>query len=74
MSAPAASRLNAANVGWLLLSLTLVTLPHVERLPWWITLLAATLVGWRAYITWHALHLPPKWLLFMIAMKLQQQQ
>jgi transglutaminase-like putative cysteine protease len=60
-------RLHPAHVGWLLLALTLVTLPHVERLPWWITLLAATLLGWRVYITWHALHLPPKWLLFLIA-------
>jgi transglutaminase-like putative cysteine protease len=66
VNAPA-RRLHPANVGWLLLALALVTLPHVERLPWWITLLAATLIAWRAYITWHGLHLPPKWLLFMIA-------
>ncbi len=60
-------RLHPGQVGWLLFALTLVTLPHVERLPWWVTLLAAMLLGWRIYITWHALHMPPKWLLFVIA-------
>ena len=60
-------RLHPGQVGWLMLALALVTAPHVERLPWWVTLLAATLVAWRIYITWHALHMPPKWLLFVIA-------
>lgn len=60
-------RLHPAQVGWLLLALLLVTLPHVERLPWWVTLLCTMLLGWRVYITWHALHMPPKWLLFLIA-------
>ena len=60
-------RLHPGQVGWLLLALTLVTLPHVERLPWWVTLLAVMLLAWRVYITWHALHMPPKWLLFIIA-------
>ena len=60
-------RLHPGQVGWLLLALTLVMLPHTERLPWWITLLSALLLAWRAYITWHALHMPSKWLLFTIA-------
>ncbi len=60
-------RLHPGQVGWLLFALALVTLPHVERLPWWVTLLAVTLLIWRIYITWHALHMPPKWLLFVIA-------
>ena len=60
-------RLHPGQVGWLLLALTLVMLPHTERLPWWITLLSALLLAWRAHITWHALHMPSKWLLFTIA-------
>ncbi len=60
-------RLHPGQVGWLLLALTLVMLPHAERLPWWITLLSALLLGWRAFITWHALRMPSKWLLFTIA-------
>ena len=66
MSAVAA-RLHPAHVGWLLLALALVTAPHVERLPWWVTLLVGVLLGWRAYITRHGLALPPKWLLLVIA-------
>ena len=61
------ARLHPAQVGWLLLALTLVVLPHTVRLPWWITLLSALLLVWRAYITWHALHMPQKWLLLTIA-------
>ena len=64
---PRAARLHPTHVGWLLVALALVTAPHVERLPWWVTLLLATLLGWRAYITWHGMPLPPKWLLFAIA-------
>ena len=60
-------RLHPGQVGWLLLALTLVMLPHTERLPWWITLLSALLLAWRAFITWHALRMPSKWLLFTIA-------
>ena len=63
----ARERLHPGQVGWLIAALVLVTLPHVERLPWWITTLAATLLAWRVYITGHALHMPPKWLLFFVA-------
>ena len=63
----ARERLHPGQVGWLIAALVLVTLPHAERLPWWITTLAATLLAWRVYIAWHALHMPPKWLLFFVA-------
>jgi len=65
--APAADRLHPRHIGWLLLALIMVAAPHVERLPWWVTLLAATLLAWRLYITLHGLHLPRKWLLLLIA-------
>ena len=65
--APAADRLHSRHIGWLLLALCIVTVPHVERLPWWITLLAATLFAWRLYIMLYGLNLPRKWLLLLIA-------
>ncbi|MEK7877490.1 MAG: DUF3488 and transglutaminase-like domain-containing protein, partial [Pseudomonadota bacterium] len=65
--APAADRLHPRHIGWLLVALIMVAAPHAERIPWWITLLAAMLIAWRLYITLHGLHLPRKWLLLPIA-------
>ena len=65
--APAADRLHPNHIGWLLLALVMVTAPHAERIPWWITLLSVTLLAWRLYITVHGLHLPRKWLLLLVA-------
>ena len=64
--APAADRLHPRHIGWLLVALIMVAAPHVERIPWWITLLAAMLLAWRLYITFYGLHLPRKWLLALI--------
>ena len=60
-------RLHSRHVGWLLLALVMVVAPHVERVPWWVTLLALTLLGWRIYIMLYGLRLPRKWLLLLIA-------
>lgn len=60
-------RLHSRHVGWLLLALVMVVVPHVERVPWWVTLLALTLLGWRIYIMLYGLRLPQKWLLLLIA-------
>ncbi|MBI4190906.1 MAG: DUF3488 domain-containing transglutaminase family protein [Betaproteobacteria bacterium] len=60
-------RLHPRHIGWLLLALVMVTAPHVERVPWWLTLLAITLLAWRLYISLYGLQLPRKWLLFLIA-------
>lgn len=65
--APAAERLHPRHIGWLLAAVIMVAAPHAERIPWWITLLAAMLLAWRLYITLHGLHLPRKWLLLPIA-------
>jgi len=64
---PNADRLHPRHIGWLVLALAMVSAPHVARVPWWITLLAVTLIGWRIYITWFGLQLPRKWLLLLIA-------
>ncbi len=63
----ATERFHLRHIGWLLLSLALVTAPHVERLPWWTTLLALILFAWRIYLALYGLHLPRKWLLLAIA-------
>ncbi len=63
----AAARLHPRHIGWLLLALMMVTVPHVERVPWWIALLVITLLAWRLYITLYGLQLPRKWLLLLIA-------
>ena len=63
----AADRLPARQIGWLLVSLAMVMAPHAERVPWWVTVLAVTLLVWRLYITLYGLSLPRKWLLFVIA-------
>lgn len=62
-----AEKLPPRHIGWLLLALTMVTAPHVERLPWWSTLLVVMLFAWRVYIMLNALPLPRKWLLLLIA-------
>ena len=51
-------RLHPRHIGSLALALVMVTLPHFERAPWWVTLLAVVLIGWRLYITRYGLHLP----------------
>ena len=63
----AVDRFQLRHIGWLLLSLAMVTAPHVERLPWWVTLLVVMLFAWRIYIALYGLQLPHKWLLLMIA-------
>ncbi len=63
----AIDRFHLRHVAWLLASLALVAAPHVERLPWWITLLAAMLFVWRGYVALYGLALPRKWMLLMIA-------
>src|SRR3954465_8330806 len=64
---PRSDKLVDRHISWLLGSLALVTAPHIERLPWWITLLVVTLFAWRAYLALYDLRLPHKWLLMLIA-------
>lgn len=59
-------RLDTRNVAWMALSMALVTLPHVERLPVWITALAALAIAWRLYLGWKGGQLPRKWLLLTV--------
>lgn len=45
--------------------MALVALPHVERLPIWITLLAVIVLAYRVDIAWRGSTLPNKWLLIV---------
>jgi len=58
--------LSLRNTLWLFAALAMVAAPHVERLPWWITILAVILMLWRTYLGRHRLPLPRKWLLLLI--------
>ena len=53
---------------WLTASLVLVAAPHAARLPWWLTLLASTLIGWRLYLAHARLPLPHRAILIMVVM------
>ena len=62
MQAPLETR----NVLWMSAAIALVTLPHVERLPLWISSLSGLTIVWRIYLAWQRAPLPRKWLLLMI--------
>lgn len=44
----------------------LAAAPHVARLPWWVTLLAASLLAWRGWAAWRNEPLPRRWLLMVL--------
>jgi len=50
----------------LLLSVLMVTAPHADHLPLWVSALCATLLAWRAYLTYSGNPLPKRWLLLAI--------
>src|SRR5471030_2566090 len=50
---------------WMLAGLALVVVPHMERLPWWLNLVAALLILWRIYLAWNGRRLPHRWLLIL---------
>lgn len=52
----------------LLLSILMVTAPHAEHLPLWVSALCAALLLWRAYLTRSGNPLPPRWLLMTITL------
>jgi len=51
----------------LLAGLAIVLAPHALRAPWWLTVLTALLVGWRAAALAHRSLLPSTWLLLAFA-------
>ena len=49
------------NTVWLAIALALVAAPHAERLPVWLSALAAALCAWRLYLARMRLALPARW-------------
>jgi len=81
MKLPFASRLGAfgrarplsrdkADTLLLLISCTLVLLPHAGHVPLWVTASCAALLGWRGWLTLHGNPMPPRWVLLPIAVAL----
>ena len=60
MSTSTPPRIDFRNIAWLTAGLALVAVPHVQRLPTWLMMLAATLALWRLYIGSRRLALPRK--------------
>jgi len=50
----------------LLLCVLMVSAPHAEHMPIWVSALCATALAWRAYIARGNLQLPRRWLLILI--------
>ena len=51
---------------WIAVTLALIAAPHAERLPLWLSGLAATFCAWRLYIARMRLELPARWLMVSI--------
>jgi transglutaminase-like putative cysteine protease len=62
----ASTPLDVRNVLWLLAAMTFVVAPHVPRLPYWIAILCAVVVAWRAWVSWAAWHFPNRWVIVAI--------
>ena len=61
---PAAISLRST--AWLTLAMLMVAAPHAQRVPLWLSLLAAALGIWRVYLARMRLELPARWLMIFI--------
>jgi len=59
-------KLTAPLVYGLLACIFLVSSPHADHLPLWVSVVCTMLLGWRAYLTWTNNPLPARWLLLGI--------
>ncbi len=50
----------------LIACILLVSAPHVDHLPLWVSAICTMLLAWRGYLTWSNYHLPARWLLLVI--------
>jgi transglutaminase-like putative cysteine protease len=60
--APSSPHLDVRNVLWLLAAMVFVVLPHLLRLPYWVSIFFIVVVSWRAWIAWAAIHFPSRWI------------
>jgi len=61
------STFNDSAVFWVVLSLTMVSAPHLSRFPAWSVALVISLYIWRLVCINHQNWLPPRWLLLIIS-------
>lgn len=50
----------------LIACILLVSTPHAEHLPLWVSAVCVALLAWRAYLTWGGYPLPARWLLLTV--------
>ncbi len=65
--APELRAITGRDLGWLCGCLVFVIAPHAQRVPWWLTLFAICLFGWRTYLAIDNRRLPSVWLLIGVA-------
>ncbi len=66
--APYSPHLDVRNVMWLLAAMIFVVAPHLERLPYWVALFFVVVVGWRAWISWSAIHFPSRFVVVAVTL------
>jgi len=57
---PASPHLDFRNLMWLLAAMAFVVAPHLTRMPYWVGVFFGVVVAWRAWISWAAVHFPPR--------------
>lgn len=65
--APELRAITGRDLGWLCGCLIFVIAPHAQRVPWWLTIFAICLFGWRTYLAMGNRRLPSVWLLLAVA-------
>lgn len=68
MSATYSPHLEVRNVFWLLAAMLFVVGPHLLRLPPWVGAFFVIVVGWRAWISWSAIHFPSRWIVIGVTL------
>lgn len=61
-------KLTAPLVYGLIACIFLVSAPHAEHLPIWVSALSAVMLSWRAYLSFTGNSLPKRWLLLMVTL------
>ncbi len=59
-------KLTAPLIYGLIASILLVSAPHAEHLPIWVSAMCVALLGWRGYLAYSGTPLPSRWLLLLI--------
>jgi transglutaminase-like putative cysteine protease len=59
-------KLGAPLIYGLIACILLVSAPHADHLPLWVSALCLALLAWRTYLTWSGNPLPPRWLLLAV--------